>query len=194
MPAAFGVDIRPYYRPVVHNDPIAQNAVEARDVPPLPAPWRPADGPGPPMRGCGKPLLLGCGCAATAIVAGLMLLGAKAPEVIAWQVGLMKSQVLSGLPDDTSALQRSRLEAAFAAFPAAVASGRLPLDRLFEVFGEINAAIAGAQRGELTGDDVERLIDALERAVASSGPPANDGVRAATTPRAARGELGGAPT
>jgi hypothetical protein len=179
---------------VVQNDPMAQNAVEAPDVPPLPAPWRPAARPGPPARGCGKPLLLGCGCAATAIVAGLMLLGVKAPEVIAWQVGLMKSQVLSGLPDDTSALQRSRLEAAFAAFPAAIASGRLPLDRLFEVFGEINTAIAGAQRGELTGEDVERLIDALERAVASSEAPANDGVRAATTPRAARGDLAGAPT
>jgi hypothetical protein len=135
------------------------------------------------LRGCGKPLLLGCGCVTTALVAGLVLFTAKAPELMAWSVGLWQEQVMKGLPADVDPQERARLEAAFAAFPDALGSGRLPMDSLFEVFGEINVAIASAQRGELSREGVVRLIEALERALASSAAPTGSGVRAGSGAR-----------
>jgi hypothetical protein len=141
-----------------------------RDVPPLPAPWRPLAEGGPPLRGCGRPLLAGCGCGAVAVLAVLVLATLRAPQLVAWSVGMWEEQVMSGLPADVSAQERSRLTAAFDSLSAAISSGRLPVDGLFEVFGEINRAIAGSQRGELSRDDVLRLIEALERAGADRPP------------------------
>jgi hypothetical protein len=169
-------------------EPAAPHRVEPVDVPALPAPWRPADAAGPPLRGCGKPLLLGCGCAATALVAGMVLLSAKLPEVYTWWVGMMRDQVLAGLPAETSVEQRSRLAAAFEAFPEALASGRLPLDLQFEVMSELNQALTSAQSGELSTEGVQSLIDALERAIAASSAPAGGNVRA-ERPRRPSGAL-----
>jgi hypothetical protein len=168
------------------NDAPAPRLGEPVDVPPLPAPWRPADQAGPPLRGCGKPALLGCGCAATALVAGLVLLSAKLPEVYGWWADTLRDQVLAGLPADTSAEQRSRLAAAFDALPAALASGRLPLDLQLELMGELNSAVTSAQSGELSAEGVQRLIEALERAIAGSAAPAGAGVRAGLPPRESR--------
>jgi hypothetical protein len=96
----------------------------------------------------------------------------------AWWVGTMRDQILARLPPEVSAEQRARLEAAFEAFPDAVASGRLPFERMFEAVGEINQAFTGAQRGELTAADVERLVQALERAIEATAPRSG-GIRAA---------------
>jgi hypothetical protein len=158
------------------DDSIA-HPIGAANVPPLPEPWRQASDTGPPLRGCGKPFALGCGCLAMALVAGLMLVGARAPQMVAWSVGLWQAQVEAGLPADVTPQERARLDAAFDAFPGAVASGGLTMDGLFEVFGEINEAIASAQRGELSRAGVMRLIEALERAIASTRP-AGKGVQA----------------
>lgn len=108
----------------------------------------------------------------------MMLFAAKAPQLVAWSVGLWQQQVTAGLPADVSTEERARLAAAFEAFPAAVGSGRLTMDRMFEVFGEINEAIAAAQRGELSRASVLRLIETLERAIATS-QPVGEAVRAA---------------
>ncbi|HUP22140.1 MAG TPA: hypothetical protein VNB06_04285 [Thermoanaerobaculia bacterium] len=158
------------------DDSIA-HPIGAANVPPLPEPWRPASDTGTPLRGCGTPFAVGCGCLAMVLVAGLMLLGARAPQLVAWSVGLWQAQVEAGLPADVTPQERARLDAAFDGFPGAVASGGLTMDGLFEVFGEINEAIASAQRGELSRAGVMRLIEALERAIASADP-VGEGVRA----------------
>jgi hypothetical protein len=171
------------------DDSIA-HPLGAANVPPLPEPWREASETGAPLRGCGKPLALGCGCLAMALVATLMLVGARAPQLVAWSVGLWQTQVEAGLPEDVTPQERARLDAAFDSFPGAIASGGLTMDGLFEVFGEINEAIASAQRGELSRAGVMRLIEALERAIART-EPAGDGVQAwleSAGALAARGE------
>ena len=116
----------------------------------------------------------------------MVLLSAKLPEVYGWWAGVMRDQVLAGLPADTSAEQRSRLSAAFDALPAALASGRLPLDLQLELMGELNNAVTSAQRGELSAEGVQRLIEALERAIAGSAAPADSGVRAGLALRESR--------
>jgi hypothetical protein len=166
---------------VGEQDTAAGRVVGQQDVPPLPTPWRPASETGPPLRGCGKPLLLGCGCGTLVVVASLALFAAKAPELVAWSVGMWQRQVTAGLPAEVSPEERARLTAAFDAFPAAVGSGLLTMERMFEVFGEINDAITAAQRGELSREGVLRLIDALERANASA-QPGPDEVRAGAPP------------
>ena len=132
-----------------------------------------SEGPQEPPGGCGRPLLIGC--AVTAVLLGLLLLGLlwKAgdlmPALFRWSLDTFERQVAGRLPADLGEAERQRLADAFDRVVAAVEDGTADpaaLQRLQPKLLEV------ARSRELDREQVLELIEALEAVAGERAPPA----------------------
>lgn len=119
------------------------------------------------LRGCSRPVLIGCGV--TVLVGALLflLLIVKARDLFVWAFETNARQILANLPPEVTAEDEERLRRAFDGASAAVLEGRIDLDGL----QDLQSALALAGRPSVTRDEILQAIEALER-VAATPPPA----------------------
>lgn len=153
------------------------------------APASPFDSPTPqgpgrqPGTGVAKPLLIGCGCL---IVLGVVAIGALAffwDEFMAFAFESSRPAVELRLPEDLDAERRARFDRAYDAAVDTIRAGdadMLTIQGPMARLQEINALPAGER---LTVEEVDRLVEQLERvsgaeppsAMDESAPPPDDG-------------------
>ncbi len=141
-------------------------------------PQRPATDPQPfegepvgpaTFSGCGKPAVIGCTAVLILLALGLLVIVWKAGDLVRWSLGQYRETVIEHLPDDVTAADRERLEAAFDAALEALTSGRADPAGLQDLQRAMSAT--GRRIQNLSRDDVLELTRALER-VAGGGEPA----------------------
>lgn len=141
-------------------------------LPPLPEPFpetsstRPRE-PGRGRRGCLIAGLVGCGLLVILLGLGLVVGLTQADKVLGFALNLIRESIMEGLAEDVTSEERNRLDQAFDSVleryrtrPATPADGRL-LQRA------LTDALRRTERGLFDRDDLDRLIDRLERIAAS---------------------------
>ena len=117
--------------------------------------------PGGPRRpGLGRPLLIGCGVLLVLLAVAFGLFIAYQDSVAAWVFEALEAQLEPRLPDDLPEDLRARYDAAFERAIAAAREGNYDPQDLQRVQQELGRLMQ--DEGDLTEEDVERLIGVLE--------------------------------
>ena len=118
------------------------------------------------LKGCSRPVLIGC--AATILVGALifLVLIVKSRDLFVWAFNANARQILENLPPDLSDEEEQRLRRALDGASAAVVEGRIDIDGL----QDLQSALALASRPSPTRDDVLDAIEALERVAGTPDP------------------------
>jgi len=114
-------------------------------------------------RGCGRPVLIGCGVIAVLVGIAAIVFVAKAKDLLAWTMHQLESQVEEALPADVTAAERARLERGFSAALDRIRTDQVEPPALFALQRQLTSAAEKAQQKKLTRDDVLDLLSALER-------------------------------
>lgn len=131
--------------------------------PPAPAP-RPFDeAPRRSPKGCGRPLLVGCGVLAVLIGIAAVVFVVKARDLLSWTLEKLEVQVVAALPEEVTADERRRLERGFDAAIARINAGEIEPPALSALQRQLQQAAEKAPRRTLTREDVLDLLSALER-------------------------------
>lgn len=156
--------------PPIPPDPRPASPLEPGGEAPSPFD-RPGSPPSAPRRGVAKPLMVGCGVLVVLAVAALALFVAYQNVVVAWIVEAVESQVSPLLPDDLPPATRARYDAAFERAAAAARAGTYDPFALQGLQRELSRLVAARQAGDLSPDDVERLIGVVESLPAGEEDP-----------------------
>ena len=119
------------------------------------------------LRGCGKPAVIGCLIVLLLVAAGLLLLMWKARDLLEYAIVQYQDAVIQSLPEDLSSEERHRLDRAFEAALAAIASEDLDpagLQRL-----QRSLATPPRQGETLSREAVLDLIRSLEAVGGDAG-------------------------
>ena len=111
-------------------------------------------------RGAGKPLLIGCGVLLVLLAVAFGIFIAYQDSVVAWIFEALEAQIEPRLPDDLPEDLRARYDAAFERAIAAAEEGNYDPQDLQRVQQELGRLMK--EEGDLTEEDVERLIGVLE--------------------------------
>lgn len=133
--------------------------------PPPPAPpGRPFEAvPRRSPKGCGRPLLVGCGVLAVLVGVAAIVFLLKAQDLLSWTMEKLEEQIVAALPEDVTAEERQRLERGFDAAIAKIRAGEIEPPSLTALQRQLQQAAAKAPRKDLTREDVLDLLSALER-------------------------------
>lgn len=133
--------------------------------PPPPAPpGRPFEAaPRPSPKGCGRPLLVGCGALAVLVGIAAIVFVLKAKDLLTWTMEKLEDQVVAALPEDVTAEERSRLARGFDAAIAKIRAGEIEPPSLTALQRQLQQAAEKAPSKQLTREDVLDLLSALER-------------------------------
>jgi hypothetical protein len=155
--------------------------------PPLePTPFgRPLE-PRPARRGCGKPVMIGCGVLLVLLGIAAILLIANARRfsgaLLGWSLANLEKQIFAAMPPEVTPEERERLRAAFAAALTTLRSGRFDPQRHPEVLSQVQSEMMqiATSQGKITREDVLDLTRALEAIAA--GAPADEQPAGGTEP------------
>ncbi len=109
------------------------------------------------LSGCRKPVVIGCVALLVLVGISLVILVTQSPRLLRWSMGKMQEHVEAGLPDDLSAAERQRLDAAFAAAAEAMASGSVDptaftqIQRLSSLLPQTGQTLTAEQVAEISG-------------------------------------------
>lgn len=120
---------------------------------------RPEQG-SPRRSGPGRPLLIGCGVILVLLAIAFGVFIAYQDSITAWIFEALETQIEPRLPDDLPDDLRARYEAAFDRAIAAAREGDYDPQDLQRVQQELGRLLQ--DEGDLTEEDVERLIGILE--------------------------------
>ncbi len=131
-----------------------------------PAPFDDAPHDPAALKGCSRPILIGC--AATVLIGALLflLLIVKAKDLFLWAYEVNARQILANLPPDVTAEDEERLRRALDAASQAVTEGRIDMSGL----QDLQRALGLASKREVSRQDVLEAIEALERLAATPAP------------------------
>lgn len=145
---------------------------EPRAFQPPRQPFDPGAATSPVRPGCGKPLAIGCGLAAVLVLAAALLFVIKAHDILRWTIEAMRPEVERRLPEDLTRAERQRLDLAFQRAADRAESGRLDPQALQRVQRQF-IALAGEE--ELSREELDGFVEALEAFAAAGGPEAGEG-------------------
>jgi len=132
--------------------------------PPSAPPPRPFEAtPRRSPKGCGRPLLVGCGALAVLVGIAAIVFVVKAKDLLSWTMEKLEEQVVAALPADVTAEERQRLERGFEAAIAKIRAGEIEPPSLTALQRQLQQAAEKAPRRTLTREDVLDLLSALER-------------------------------
>lgn len=118
------------------------------------------------LKGCSRPVLIGCGVSVLVGALLFLVLIVKARDLFVWAFNANAKQILENLPPEVTPEDEERLRRALDSASAAVIEGRIDLDGL----QDLQSALGLAGKPSVTRDDVLRAIEALER-VGATPPP-----------------------
>lgn len=144
------------------GDPGGSTPPTPDSIPQIPTPFRPTEPLVGPGRGCGTPVLLGCGFGTLLLLSGMVLMIANYSKLVLWAFSQSRQAIVEKLPDDITDSERQRFEAAFDNVVQAVVDKRLDQDGLRTLSNELQSAVTRAGSGKLSRDDVRQLTEALE--------------------------------
>ncbi|MGB5814263.1 MAG: hypothetical protein WBH75_18455 [Thermoanaerobaculia bacterium] len=134
------------------------------------------DAPATTPGGCGRPLLIGCGILVVLLGIAAAVFVIKAKDLFGWAMARFEEEVVQMLPDDLTAEEAERLDAAFdAALEAWDASEADPvaLQRLQEELWQT----VSRSTGKLSREDVGKLTRALEEVAGIESPDEPEEIR-----------------
>ncbi len=118
------------------------------------------------LKGCSRPVLIGCG--ATVLIGALcfLLLIVKAKDLFIWAFETNAQQILANLPPDISDEEEERLRRAFDGASNAVIEGRIDMNGL----QDLQSALALAGKGSVSREEILEATLALERIAQAPSP------------------------
>lgn len=150
------------------SDPQPPPAAPAPPGPAPPGPFDPSAVRSPVRPGCGKPVLVGCGLFFVLFLAAMVLFTTRIDAILRWWIGAVKTEVVRRLPDDATAADRQRLDAAFAAAAARAGSGHLDPEPLQRLEMQI-LSVMGEEK--ISREELQRVTAALEEFAGTAPPP-----------------------
>jgi hypothetical protein len=141
---------------------------EPAPLPPLPRPFAPEPRRLQGREGCGRGALIGCGVLVLLFGVAAIALSTRAAELSVWLLRKLEARITAELPADVRAVERDRLQRAFADLYAAVEGGDVEPAAMQELQRRLMTLAGEVERG-LTREQVAELTAALERA-AGGGP------------------------
>ncbi|MGE0639086.1 MAG: hypothetical protein AB7G12_08450 [Thermoanaerobaculia bacterium] len=132
--------------------------------------------------GCQKPLLIGCGTLALLLGIGAIVFVMKAKDVLAFAMGRLQTEVVSHLPDETTAAERQRLEDGFSAAMQKIRSGEIDPAALQALQHQLTTAAQNAASRKLTTAEVRNLQKALDDFSGANAVPAPAGASEGESP------------
>ena len=120
----------------------------------------------------------------------------KAKDVLAYAMNQLRTEVVAHLPKDAPATDRQRVEEGFDAALSRIRSGELDPAALQELQKKLTAAASAAATRDLTREELDGLVTALDLfngTAAESAPPESPAAEPQSAPEPSSGGAGTTP-
>ncbi|HKI87158.1 MAG TPA: hypothetical protein VKA53_10505 [Thermoanaerobaculia bacterium] len=134
--------------------------------------------------GCGKPAWIGCGVVLVLLGILAIVFIFKSKDLFRWSIERVEANIMSKLPEGTTAAEKERLTAAFSGAINAVTNGKANPADIEELQSALMHAAESTKNG-LSHEDLQQLTVALEK-VAGVSPPKEDQPAPQETPAPAK--------
>lgn len=129
---------------------------------PTPTIVAPPEAPVEERAGCASPLTLGCALSLLLLLVGSAILTSRGDRIFRWGLDRTRATVLGALPQDVTAEERARLEAAFGAVAAASSAGEVDAERMERLRATLREALVRVRDGVFDREDAVALSERLE--------------------------------